>query len=152
MGKLNSGIDSFDDRLILVETTGCLVYQRGGKKKYATISVRGRDQYAHRYAWERVHGPIPAGQCVMHSCDNPRCVRIEHLSLGSQRENMNDMARKGRAAKGSGHYAAKLDEAKVVEIRRLVAAGLATQSDLAARFGVSRNTIRQTLTGRSWRA
>jgi hypothetical protein len=52
--------------------------------------------YAHRLAWEKANGPIPAGMYVCHTCDVPACVNVEHLFLGTQSDNMKDMAAKGR--------------------------------------------------------
>lgn len=51
---------------------------------------------AHRLSWELANGPIPAGQWVLHRCDNPRCVRPDHLFLGTVVENVADMMAKGR--------------------------------------------------------
>jgi hypothetical protein len=51
---------------------------------------------AHRYSWELAYGPIPAGLSVLHSCDNPGCVRPGHLMVGTQRANIGDASRKGR--------------------------------------------------------
>lgn len=51
---------------------------------------------AHRIAFSLVHGPIPFGMVVMHTCDNPRCVNVDHLKLGTQAENVADMVNKGR--------------------------------------------------------
>lgn len=82
------------------------------KAGYGRIFIRrGVEQRAHRAAWEAAHGPIPAGKVVMHRCDNPPCVRIDHLELGTQRDNMDDMRSKRRA-----RYRIQIDEETVAVI------------------------------------
>jgi hypothetical protein len=57
---------------------------------------------AHRVAWEQANGPIPAGMLVCHRCDNPGCVRPDHLFLGTPKDNTVDMVQKGRDWKHAG--------------------------------------------------
>ena len=61
-------------------------------------AVRGRGKLlgAHRVSYELNIGPIPHGLHVMHRCDNPPCVRPDHLELGTRSDNMSDAGRKGR--------------------------------------------------------
>ncbi len=68
-----------------------------GPQGYGRIRVGGRRSTgAHRFAWEIVRGPVPDGLFVCHRCDNPPCVRPDHLFLGTASDNAWDCARKGR--------------------------------------------------------
>lgn len=67
---------------------------RGG---YGLISDAGRKRLVHRVYYEHYTGqPIPEGKILLHTCDNPPCINPEHLLVGTQRDNMNDMYAKGR--------------------------------------------------------
>lgn len=52
---------------------------------------------SHRASWEINVGPIPNGMFVLHKCDNPPCVNPDHLFLGTQKDNLLDARKKGRA-------------------------------------------------------
>lgn len=71
------------------------------------VGQRPRKILAHRAAWIAAHGPIPYGLFVCHHCDNPPCCNVAHLFLGTAEDNMQDMARKGRARKSDAHYGIK---------------------------------------------
>lgn len=125
---------------------------------YGQMNVSGKCLYAHRMSYEIHRGSIVAGLCVLHRCDNPPCVNPAHLSLGTKRDNTQDMLAKGRhgamvkpecVLRGSRHGLAKLNEQKVVEIRRL--GGLVSQRKLAASYGVSQGTIRDVLNRSLWK-
>ena len=104
---------------------------------YGQLTRDGKKWLAHRWAWTEANGEIPEGLHVLHKCDNRLCIRIDHLFLGTNRENVDDKMQKGRQLRGSAHGKSKLDEAAVAEIRY---SGLPAR-ELADRYGVHRNHI-----------
>lgn len=64
---------------------------------YHSIKVDGRQMGSHRLAYELAYGPIPDGLYVCHRCDNPRCIRPDHLFLGTNRDNQLDAMAKRTA-------------------------------------------------------
>lgn len=119
---------------------------RGG---YGAIGADGGRKIlkAHRVSWELHRGEIPAGLFVCHTCDNPRCVNPSHLFLGTNADNAADMARKGRAPRGSQRRLSKLTEEQVSAIKHSSEKGI----DLARRFGVSQTQISVIRNGREWK-
>jgi hypothetical protein len=114
---------------------------------------------AHRFSWEIANGPIPDGLWVLHACDNPPCVRPDHMFLGTNADNMRDMVSKGRqwaqarpeaVVRGSRIPWAKLTEAQVVDIRSRYAAGGTTYARLAAEYGVAESAVGLVVTRRTW--
>lgn len=83
-----------------VDTSGeCWIWTRGHDHfGYGTFFVENVHVTSHRYAYASRYGPIPPGKHVLHKCDNPPCVRPDHLFLGDQQSNMADMLSKGRAS------------------------------------------------------
>lgn len=71
-------------------------YGRLWVKNPSGSAKRGYHKSATRHTWEQANGPIPEGLVVRHRCDNPPCVRLDHLELGTQRDNMQDASRRGR--------------------------------------------------------
>lgn len=63
---------------------------------YGEIYVNRKHVRAHRLSWEINNGPVPGGLYVCHLCDNPKCVRPDHLFVGTHRDNMQDGKSKGR--------------------------------------------------------
>lgn len=116
----------------------------------ASRSLKTTGGLAHRAAWELAHGPIPPGLYVLHSCDNPPCVRADHLFLGSQKDNMRDAARKGRrwytGRKGTKHHMARLTDDDVRAIRASMESGVV----VAARYGVGTDHVRKIRLREKW--
>jgi hypothetical protein len=120
--------------------TGGINRQRGG---YGMFALRkGVIRRSHRIAWELASGADPGGLWVLHHCDNPPCVRPEHLFLGTPRDNSGDMEAKGRGnhPHGSARPQAKITEADVLAIREARQQG-ATGAELARQYGVHRTAI-----------
>lgn len=117
---------------------------------------------ATQFSYELVHGPAPKHDAqgrrliFLHSCDNPPCVNPNHLSLGTDKDNSDDMIRKGRKRTASGEQnpKSKLTEANVIAIRKLIRNGMPQQSEFeqaaADRLGVSWGTIHRIVTGQAW--
>lgn len=122
-----------------------------GRHKYGTFGFAGSKVFAHRWIFAHANGPVPDGKFVLHHCDNPLCVRVDHLFIGTPKDNMDDMRRKGRAFWRNGELQgkAKLTDAKAADIRRRAANG-ETRTSLAARYEVHISTIANVILGVSW--
>ena len=77
--------------------TGALTTRKPVGYGIITRGAPGRNMVtANRLSWEMHYGPIPDGLFVLHACDNRRCVRPDHLMLGTAQANAVDAARKGK--------------------------------------------------------
>ncbi len=94
---------------------------------------------------------IPPGMLVCHRCDNPPCVNVEHLFVGTVSDNAKDMLAKGRGnrKRGAENANSKLRENSIHRIRIL--RGVLSQEKLATIFGVTQVAIRKILIGDAWK-
>ena len=106
------------------------------RQGYGHFKDEGKVLFAHRVSWEFTNGPIPKGIEVMHSCDNTSCVNPAHLSLGTHKDNMVDMARKGRKKSKLRHL--------ISDIFAMTRHGL-RQQQIADYFEVSQSAISMVL-------
>jgi hypothetical protein len=98
--------DRFEERVNKIdggcwEWTGCT--NAGGYGLIGQGGRGGKPLLAHRVSWELNHGPIPEGLQALHACDNPCCVKPEHLYLGTHEDNMRDIAWRSRKLNGTLH-------------------------------------------------
>lgn len=130
----------------VVKTDDCWLWIGGkGERGYGRIWKDGKIVPAAHIAWELTYGQIPPDNEVLHKCDNPPCVRPDHLFLGDQAANQTDCIRKGR------HPSTKLSLEKAAEIRALYATGQWSYWQLARRFNVWHSAIADIVTGKSWK-
>ena len=116
-------LERFADRIESIPFSGCMIYMGPlAPNGYAKVRGHGKPEWIHRLTYKQHVGAIPTGLQVLHRCDIPTCVNPAHLFLGTQKDNIQDMLKKGRnnsknAPKGIAHHRAKLNDDKVREIR-----------------------------------
>jgi hypothetical protein len=111
-----------------------------------------------RWVMEQVVGrKLRPDEFILHACDNPPCFRVDHLSVGSARDNNADMRAKGRGTppplnrfEGECHPMAKLSERQVRAIRGHYQSGL-TQTTIAEMFDIAPQTVSKIVRGVLWK-
>jgi hypothetical protein len=104
---------------------------------FRTINGIVTRQRISRFVYEQKYGTIQRGLSVRHTCDNPLCINVEHLILGSNLDNIKDKVARNRQTKGTDVNTAKLTETQVIEIIN----SKEKTCDLMKRYGVSKTTI-----------
>jgi len=147
-------IRRLENNSIPVPESGCWIWTActRGSHGYGGIKVDGKMEMAHRVSYEANYGPIEDGLVVCHACDNPLCINPAHLSIGTQKENMDDMMQKGRRARllGEDHGRAVLNEEQVLYIRERYAKGGISQQRLANELHVDRRTVNMVIKRKTW--
>lgn len=141
---------------------GCLIWNGST----GNFNLEGTTHYISKVAWLYFKGEVPKGKCVCHTCDDPRCVNIKHLWLGTQEENVRDMIEKGRdnfknrlgkfsseehkeKLRGTNNGRAKLDKWDTEFIKYWLDKGH-SQSSIARAFNISTIPVVQIKRGTHW--
>ncbi len=116
---------------------------------YGQITICGKRWSTHRYSYSIHKGEIPAGLCVLHKCDNKKCVKPAHLFLGTPLDNTRDMIKKGRSRfpKGEENGHAKLTDDDVRKIRN----DDRTYSVISKEYGVCKAVICEVRSRKLWK-
>ena len=135
------------------KTTNCWIWLASKDiKGYGWFGINSKNVVkAHRFSYELHKGKIPKGIFVCHSCDNPHCVRPNHLWLGTNDDNVQDMVKKMRHTFGERNAMAKLTEKNVMKIKKLLHTGEYTGRQIAKLFNVSGVIISQIKHGTRWK-
>ncbi len=134
---------------------GCWIWTGGrfpcGYGRLTRRGEPGASSLAHRVSWELNYGHIPSGLNVLHRCDNPPCVRPDHLFLGTQADNAADMMRKGRHPIGVDVWGAKLTPAIVRRIRKRYSQGNGTVTQISKELGCSHSLVSMIVHRKLWK-
>ena len=118
-------------------------------KNYGIFYFKEKYRRAHRVCAEAKYGNID-NVVVRHKCDNPICVNPNHLEVGTQKDNVQDMVSRGRArhgvSLGESHGLSKLTEQQVLEIYN----STEYQRVLAEKYNVGTTTISEIRRGLRW--
>ena len=127
---------------------GCWEWKGRKVKKYGQLRMPGKGYIsAHRFSYALFCGPIPDNTNVLHTCDNPGCVRPDHLFLGTAADNVRDMIRKGRAQIGT--HRRKISPESAYTILWRGASG-EKHRDLAIEYGISRQAAGDIINRHRW--
>lgn len=136
------------------KSDGCWLWTASqGKGGYGKADVAGKTTKAHRLSWRIHNGAIPAGKDVLHTCDNPPCVRPDHLYLGTDIENTKDKMARGRQSAprmyGDTNPHAVLTWSRVDYIRNRLSHG-ATVNALARELQMQPSTVSRIKNNKRW--
>lgn len=138
----------------------CINYNRTRltNRGYGRYRFQGKMQLAHRITYIQHHDlslEDIKGKVIRHRCDNPRCINPEHLEIGTQQDNIQDMVDRNRfnPCRGEANVLTKLTDDIVREIRKVYIPGSSEfgYSALARKYNTTDVSIRNAIKGRTWR-
>ncbi len=146
-------LELFESKINKNGPRGCWLWL-GSRQRYGQFFFRGKRWQAHRFSYEIYVGMV-GSLYVCHHCDNTICVNPTHLFLGTQKDNMQDMIRKGRAnyARGEDAGLAKLTNRQAEYIKKHYSPKHPKFSGaaLARKFGVTKYAVHDMVRGKSWK-
>lgn len=142
-----------DKRLINfeIDKNGCFICisHKQDAHGYPRVKIRGIQYKIHRFVYQECFGDIPNGMVIRHTCDNRLCINPEHLLIGTNYDNVKDMTKRGRNAKGERNGNSVLNTDQVKQIKSMI--GIKSNAKIAKIFNVGVTTIANIRIGKTWR-
>ena len=154
IGKISESVSS-KDVLLEVADRGCYkcISHCSDSDGYTRIRFRGKHERLFRVLYMLKHGDIPKGCVIRHKCDNTWCCNVDHLEIGTQKDNVDDMIFRNRYSKtninarGERNSQSKLTNEQVIEIYKSTLG----YKKLSKKYNVSAVNIRNIKKGLQWR-
>lgn len=148
-------IKRFIKKIRKCEDDGCWEWTHGKiKTGYGVIRINNKNFGAHRISYLMHFGNFDNKLCVLHKCDNPSCVRPDHLYLGTQTDNMKDMDNKKRRKlnimKGEQNGRSKLLVIDVINIKKMLSNKI-SQREIAKKYNVSQVAVSLIKRNKNWK-
>lgn len=122
---------------------------------YGRFQYNGKRESTHRLSYRISKGKIPKGLFVCHTCDIRDCVNPDHLFLGTCKDNLQDMSKKGRAyngdKKGIKNGRAKVTEEIVLKMRKEYKLGNISYKKLGKKYGLGETCATYAVKGITWK-
>jgi hypothetical protein len=128
----------------------CWQWTAGTANRYGAVYVDGRKCGAHRIAFLIANNKW-SQYLICHECDNRLCCNPRHLFEGTSADNLADMAKKERQARGERAGMSKLTAAQVLEIRALYKSGQGSHETIAKRYGVTPPLVTMIVNRKCWK-
>jgi hypothetical protein len=122
----------------------CWEWQANLGKGYGMFWFSKTAIVAHRVAWIMLRGDIPKGMNVLHKCDNRKCVNPNHLFIGTQSDNVNDMLQKGRGGDYRNGKTKKFNILEIEDINNMKSSG-ASLRNIALKYHTTHTTIQRAI-------
>lgn len=136
----------------ILDNHGCYIctsHSKCSNGRYYNIKRNNKVMLLHRYIYETYYGKIEEDLVVRHKCDNVLCINPNHLEIGYQKDNANDMVSRNRSTKGVKNGRAKLTQEDVNRIREMKRNNV-KQRDIARIFNISESLVSQIIHNVIW--
>lgn len=156
LGKINKGTTS-KNIILERQENGCIkcLSHCTDNDGYVRIRYKGKQDRLFRVLYQQKYGEIPKGKVLRHICNNTWCVNVEHLKIGTHKENMEDMVKSHRSTKGKTNeklYGTKNRSSKLNEEQvKAIYLSKISNKELGKLYNVSKTNISYIKNKKQWK-